>query len=454
MLADRLPRHIRLILIAGAMAATPSQAAPRPSFTAVAEPRVAVRTQPAMRPEAITAQLRSMAKGKLRAIYAERNFAPLWAQNGIIGPEADGLIIFLNSAQIDGLKPSSYKPRDVQRTLNAARRPRANAKAISKAELALSKALALYAMDLRRLPQQDTSGVIYADQALQPKPPLEETALRVAAFAPSFANYVNYMQWMSPQYLRIRNLLWKAASESAPEGTLRRIRLNLERARYLPGPMTQHILVDAASAQLWYYQTGTQQGTMRVVVGKPESPTPMLVGTLQHAIFNPYWNIPVDLVQTNTAPKVLAGRTLKSMNMEALSDWSENARVLNPKKIDWHAVAAGVQELRVRQLPGPYNSMGQVKFLFPNDLGIYLHDTPERELMSRDARHFSNGCIRLEDAAGLTFWLLRQSINPRLREREKVVALPAQVPVYISYFTVTEGPDGVVLINDVYERDK
>jgi len=126
--------------------------------------------------------------------------------------------------------------------------------------------------------------------------------------------------------------------------------------------------------------------------------TPMLVGTVQWAILNPFWNVPVDLAQTLIAPKILSGRTLKSMNMEARSDWTEAAQVLRGNTIDWHAIAAGTQELRLRQLPGAYNSMGKVKFLFPNDFGIFLHDTPERELLAKDDRHFSNGCIRLEDA--------------------------------------------------------
>ncbi len=152
-------------------------------------------------------------------------------------------------------------------------------------------------------------------------------------------------------------------------------------------------------------------------------------------------------------PKILSGRTLKSMNMEALSDWTENAHVIDPATIDWTAVAAGTQELRVRQVPGPYNSMGKVKFMFPNDLGIYLHDTPERELLAKEERHFSNGCIRLEDAPGLGQWLLGAPLKSLSRDPEQVVQLRAPVPVYITYLTATEGVGGVALLGDVYGRD-
>src|SRR5690606_24392611 len=113
---------------------------------------------------------------------------------------------------------------------------------------------------------------------------------------------------------------------------------------------------------------------------------------------NPYWNVPTYLARKSIAPKILGGRTLTSMKMEALSDWSATARPLDPRTIDWGAVASGAQEIRLRELPGSHNSMGRVKFLFPNDEGIYLHDTPDRALLKKPDRHFSNGCIRLEDA--------------------------------------------------------
>jgi murein L,D-transpeptidase YcbB/YkuD len=118
----------------------------------------------------------------------------------------------------------------------------------------------------------------------------------------------------------------------------RRIRLNLDRARLLPGPWTRHIVVDAASSQLWYYQGGKQQGTMRVVTGMPDTQTPMLAGMVRYAILNPYWNVPPDLAQKRIAPKVLAGASLTAMKYEARSDWGAGATTIDPATIDWQAV--------------------------------------------------------------------------------------------------------------------
>ena len=461
----RIPRRLALALLLAGALATPASAAlraakpasaaaraRRPAEPAVVVPVPVAAPSPASPPPAIVAELRAH-PGKLKDYYASRGFRPLWARDGTIGPEADALVAFLASAEIDGLKPSAYKPRSLQRAIASARKGKpAN---VIRAEVKLSQALARYAADLRALARREQSGAIYADAALQPPAaPPPDQALRAANFVGDFRTYVTAMQWMSPHYLRMRGLLAEAEAQNAPEDVQRRIRLNLARARVLPGPLTMHIVVDAGSGQLWYYQAGREQGTMRVVVGKQASPTPMLVGTLHYAVVNPYWNVPTDLAQTLIAPKVLSGRTLKSMNMEALSDWTETARPLNPARIDWHEVAAGTRELRVRQLPGPYNSMGKVKFLFPNDFGIFLHDTPERELLAENDRHFSNGCIRLEDADRLGRWLLGKPLRALPHRPEQTVQLPVPVPVYLTYFTADEGPDGAIALrNDVYGRD-
>ncbi len=193
---------------------------------------------------------------------------------------------------------------------------------------------------------------------------------------------------------------------------------------------------------------------MRVVVGAQETQTPMLAGTLLWAILNPYWNVPDYLARKSIAHKILAGRTLGSMNMEALSDWSASPSIVAPATIDWPAIASGKQEVRLRQLPGPGNSMGRVKYIFPNKEGIYLHDTPDRDLLKKRDRHLSNGCIRLENAAQLGRWLLQKPVLTKSKEPEYAVPLPVQVPVYLTYITAAATNTGVAFHEDIYGRDK
>ena len=392
--------------------------------------------------------IRDDAHGAFKRIYAGRGFRPLWVTDGTIGPAADRLIGYLASADLDGLKTRTGDAAKLSRLVAEARS--GDARAVAKAELALSAAFARYVEDQRR---PSDVRMIWADESLQPKRLRTETVLRAAGFPQSFPDYVANMGWMSEQYVRLRGLAEHADKAGASAEDVARLRVNLDRARLLPGPWTRHVLVDASSARLWFYENGRQVGTMRVVVGAKETQTPMLVGTLQWAILNPYWNVPDYLAQGSIARKVLGGRSLAAMHMEALSDWSASAVRLAPASIDWPAVAAGTQEVRIRQLPGPFNSMGRVKFLFPNGEGIYLHDTPERDLLKKDDRHLSNGCIRLENAAELGRWLLQKPLPPASRHAEQATPLPVPVPVFLTYLTATSGPSGLAFRDDIYNRD-
>ena len=235
----------------------------------------------------------------------------------------------------------------------------------------------------------------------------------------------------------------------------RLLRLNLERARALPANLgRRYVLVDAAAARLWMYEDGQAVDSMRVVVGKPSEPTPMMAATMRYVSLNPYWNIPPDLVRRRVADAVLSDGpgVIRARRYEILSDWTENARRVEPSAVDWRAVSAGRQDLRVRQLPGPSNAMGRMKFMFPNELGVYLHDTPERSLLREEARLFSSGCVRLEDAPRLAAWLFGEAPR-RNGEPEQQVDLPQPVPVYLVYLTAAPEPQGVSLRSDVYNRD-
>jgi murein L,D-transpeptidase YcbB/YkuD len=243
---------------------------------------------------------------------------------------------------------------------------------------------------------------------------------------------------------------------SGPANAEQIIRLNLERARALPAdPGRRYIVVDAASQRLWLYEDGRVRETMKVVVGKPTEQTPMLAGLMRYVVVNPYWNVPPDLVRVRIAPNVQKNgqKWFRKMGYEAMSGWSDDARKLDPAKIDWAAVASGRQELAVRQLPGGKNAMGRMKFMMPNDLGIYLHDTPERELFAKAERRFSSGCVRLEDAPRLARALFGKPLAPRTGKPEERVNLAEAVPVYITYLTAAPSPGGITFAADGYGRD-
>ena len=234
------------------------------------------------------------------------------------------------------------------------------------------------------------------------------------------------------------------------------IRINMERARVLPGPATRHIVVDAAAALLWMYEDGKAIDSMKVVVGKETDPTPMMAALIRYVVLNPYWNLPPDLVQRRLAPKMLAGASFEGMGYEAFAGWDAGDRALDPSEIDWEAVASGREELRVRQRPGASNAMGRMKFMFPNDMGVYLHDTPDRSLFGQAERRYSAGCVRVEDAPRLAKWLFAGSSPSSDGSPDQQIYLPAPVPVYLTYLTVAPGSGKdatLAFLPDTYGRD-
>jgi murein L,D-transpeptidase YcbB/YkuD len=233
--------------------------------------------------------------------------------------------------------------------------------------------------------------------------------------------------------------------------------LNLDRARALPSSDAEgrYIVVDAGAARLYMFEDGKIVDGMKVIVGKKASATPMMASMIRYASVNPYWNVPVDLAQTLVAPKVLSEGLghIQSERYQILSDWLEGAQEVDPASVDWRSVADGSTELRIRQLPGRGNSMGKIKFMMPNDYGIYLHDTNDKALFGREDRWISNGCVRVEDAHRLATWLYGSMPEGKNPSVEEDVALAKPVPVYITYMTAGADAQGVTFRPDPYAHD-
>ena len=239
---------------------------------------------------------------------------------------------------------------------------------------------------------------------------------------------------------------------------VRRIAINMERAYRLPknGYFPRYVVVDAGAAEAYLFDHDRVADGMRVVVGAPKTKTPMMAVLMQDAKVNPYWNVPPELIRSLTAKRIgQQGLSyLKDFHYEVLSDWSGNGQVIDPKTVNWKAIASGKKEptILVRQLPGPWNSMGEMKFEMPNDYGIYLHDTPHKELFAHEDRWLSNGCIRLEDNKRFASWVFGR-VPQAATSREQEFELPRPVPVFITYLTVSARGNGIVFRDDPYGWD-
>jgi murein L,D-transpeptidase YcbB/YkuD len=436
---------VGLIALAGGLAA--------PASAPIADPPLALALASPADAQVAAGLARSSADPETKAFYAARQNRPLWADHGRLRPEALRLIAQLQTASDDDLRAADYDPAGLAGAVRAAASGRTDD--LVRAELMLSEALGAWGADLRRT--RPAAGLLYSDPQFRPPAASRRAVLETAAAAPSLAQGLDATARMNPIYAGLRAALAAERARGGPNVAL--LRANLQRARGLPADLgPRYILVDVTAQRLWIYENGRPIDTMKVVVGKPAEPTPQMAALVRYVVFRPYWNVPPDLVQASLAPKVLKQGLgyFQAQHLEALSDWTDRAHPIDPRTIDWRAVAGG-QDLRVRQQPGPDNMMGKVKFMFPNERGVYLHDSPLRSLFVGDGRFASAGCVRLEDARRLARWLVGDEAVARGEAPgppETRVDLSKPVPVYIVYFTAFPTAKGLSLRKDVYQRDR
>ncbi len=238
------------------------------------------------------------------------------------------------------------------------------------------------------------------------------------------------------------------------------ILVNLEKWRWLPRDRGNYrVEVNVPEYRLWVRRDGVSVHETKVVVGRPQNQTPIFYDLIRHVVVNPYWNVPTSIVRRDVAPQVvrdpgyLARREFEILTGDGL--------VIDPWTVNWAAVQPGSFPFLLRQKPGTQNSLGQVKFLFPNKHDVYLHDTPEKQLFNRDARAFSAGCVRVENPFDFADVLLADepSLNRNTLERafgpnEKWFNMQVRVPVFLTYFTVRVDEAGKARsYADVYGHD-
>lgn len=387
--------------------------------------------------------------GELYTFYAQRDYRPFWWDDrGHLTPAAHSLLKLLETSEFDGVSSAAVKWRAVESAVRGAS-AKGSAEEVTRAELILSEAFAAY---VRALRSSADPTLIYEHGNLRPQPIGAYNLLGEVSASASPDAYVSRMQWMHPLYGPLRASL--LTDPTIDEARRKIVVSSLARLRGVPNAR-RHILVDVASAQLWMYENGRVVDTMRVVVGKATTRTPLLAGYVRYAITNPYWNVPSDMASATIARNVVSRGPgyLKGGGYQVLSDWSDSPKVVDPRTIDWRAAQRGEVDLRVRQLPTAGNFMGKVKYEFPNPYDIYLHDTPRKDLMQQDARQLSNGCIRLEDAQRLGRWLMQGELPDAGGKPEHRVDLPRPVPIYITYLSARLDNGTVALGMDPYGLD-
>ena len=241
---------------------------------------------------------------------------------------------------------------------------------------------------------------------------------------------------------------------------IKQIIVNMERYRWVPDDLgNPHIVVNIPAFELYVREDEKQVLQMKVITGRSVTSTVLFSDSIEYIEMSPYWNVPRSIATKEILPKAKKNRNyITANNFEVLS----GSGVVNPRKINWYRYNASNFPYQIRQKPGPTNSLGTIKFIFPNQYNIYLHDTPAKHLFNEAERDFSHGCIRVEKPLELAKYLLRN--NPDWDEQKieahrklstpERVYLDKKVPVYIMYFTAFVDQEGRMNFReDIYKHD-
>lgn len=223
----------------------------------------------------------------------------------------------------------------------------------------------------------------------------------------------------------------------------------------------RYVLVNIPDFTLTLFDRGDAVMSMPVIVGTMARQTPEFNGRISSLVLNPFWNVPVSIAARDILPEAIRDpEYLQRMNIRIVRDWTGREEI-DSAAIDWARLSPKRFPYRLRQLPGPVNSLGRVKFMFPNPHDFYMHDTPARELFGKDVRAFSSGCIRVAEPLELALYLLRgtpldsiEALTEALSSGEtRSIAVPSPLDVHIVYITAWVDHEGVVHFRqDIYGR--
>jgi murein L,D-transpeptidase YcbB/YkuD len=389
--------------------------------------------------------------------YVTRNYEPLFVRDGIVSERGQAVLTRLGQAGEDGLDPSTFR-------IAIPEGPR-NAESVARLELALAKAVALYAgqasggrTDPRRL-----SG--YFDVT----PPRIETMAALGALARA-ENAVTALDGFNPQHQGFRQLRAKliemrgerremTTTETSRLHALRERDLiaNLERWRWLPRELGEtHIWVNSPDYHVNVVKAGSVIHRTRAVMGRAETQTPVFSDAMSFIVFNPSWHVPLSIVRRS-----MIGAASRNGGYFARRgiQVTQGGRVVDASTINWGA--ANIGRYSFRQPPGTANALGRMKFMFPNRHAVYLHDTPSRSYFAQSGRALSNGCVRVQNPEELAELLLGIALPgdgwsvARMRgiygSGERTVRFRQAIPIHLVYFTMTVDSSGALVeLPDVY----
>jgi murein L,D-transpeptidase YcbB/YkuD len=397
----------------------------------------------------------------LDAFYAERTGPALWMSETGLSEAGQAVMGELGKAEDWGLAATALK-------IPAAPGSTASAEELAAVEIALSLAVlryARYAKGGRTVPTELSKNIDQQLALADPKAVLADIATQQAAD--------EYLRSLHPKHEQFKNLqqaLVKARADAAnaKQADIDRLIANMERWRWMPAELgPRYVQINVPEFMAYIVKDGQVTYSEKVVVGKPVYATPVFSADMKTIVFNPEWTVPQTIIKEDLLPRLRKKPSMfesKTAHLEVLKEHKlkvrYNDRPVDPARIDWKRVDMG--KITFIQAPGRDNALGKVKFLYPNEHAVYMHDTLKRELFKKDVRVEGHHCPRVADPVKFATALLKEDKGWGDEDVKKVmdkghdqkVELEHPLPVHTTYFTAVADADGKVkTFGDVYKLD-
>ena len=398
--------------------------------------------------------------GNVADCYQQSNYALIWVlPDGSLKPSARALISALDSAWQDGLDPSDYHTTKIKMLCKSPNHTNIDSSLRDCIELdiLLTHAFFTYSCDLYAGRLNDERWNFDRRKHLNEINLLD--SLKSMASGKPASEILASFSCPHKSYRQLRQLLI-SYHHKGDTATQQLIALNMERWRWLPRNMpAKYLMANIAGFTLHLTEHEKDTLNMKVIVGKLQQPTPLLTSYIQYLVLNPWWEIPHSIATKEMLPLIQANSSyLPDHHIKVYKVSGTQLIEINTSTIDWNKLSEKNFPYKLRQMPGPWNALGTIKFVFPNRYQVYFHDTPTPELFRQADRTFSHGCVRIEKPIALAAYLLSKNddwVKRCISANKEQVMKVDQVPVFICYWTVWTDLNGLpAFADDMYGYDR
>ncbi len=389
-------------------------------------------------------------KSDIDEFYKNRGGEPVWVDGNELNTSGKELLGILKQSWMNGLNPNSYH---VSRIIDA--------QSPIERELLLTDGYIHYVRDLSGMRVNASDMGLNAAHWRQPIDASEALSL-LLKHKNNIAEFLLLREPQTRTYQRLKSELTTLRELDK----VKQIIVNMERLRWIEDVKPERfVVVNIPSATLWAIDKGRVTFEMPVIVGRKTRPTASFVTSIHGVRFNPTWTIPPTIKLKDILPKLKENpQYLSDKGIELYDGFAHNAPTLDPSVIDWNNIdKKALHSLRMVQIPGKHNPLGNIRFLMPNKHNIYLHDTNNKELFSRADRAISSGCVRLQDSRKMAVFALekrkdwnKNAIDEILNKGKTTEVYSSEkIDIYLLYYTVWLGGKNQVIYGfDIYNNDK